>query len=143
MSSCTFFGHRDAYHLDRTRLLETIRQRILQGDDVFYVGHQGSFDLAVYGCLKALREEYPHIRVCVVLAYLPTETDLEIPDSMFPEGLELVHPKYAIDKRNNWMIDVSDTCICYIDHTWGGAYKYVKHAQKRGLTVINMGSAEI
>jgi uncharacterized phage-like protein YoqJ len=113
----------------------------LQGDDVFYVGNQGEFDSAVYRCLKQLREEYPHIRVCVVLAYLPTEKDEEIPDSMYPE-LE-GHPKFALDRRNRWMIDRADVCICYIDHTWGGAYKFVMLAQKRGLTVINIGSAEI
>ena len=141
MSACTFFGHRDAYRLDRDLLLETIRQRILQGDDVFYVGNQGEFDSAVYRCLKQLREEYPHIRVCVVLAYLPTEKDGEIPDSMYPE-IE-GHPRFALDRRNRWMIDRADACICYIDHTWGGAYKYVKHAQKRGLTVINVCNAEI
>lgn len=139
--TCCFFGHRESYHLDRGRLLETIRARILQGDDVFYVGNQGEFDSAVYRCLKQLREEYPHIRVCVVLAYLPTEKDEDIPDSMYPE-IE-GHPKFALDRRNRWMIDRADVCICYIDHTWGGAYKFVMLAQKRGLTVINIGSAEI
>ncbi len=143
MSACTFFGHKDSYHLDRTRLLETIRQRILEGDDVFYVGNQGDFDRAVYLCLKQLEAEYPHIRICVVLAYLPTERDEEIPDSMFPEGLETVHPKYAIDKRNNWMIEMSHTCICFINHTWGGAYKFAKMAKSRSLTVCSIGILSI
>ena len=141
--SCCFFGHRDACRLDCTRLLEVVRAQILQGDKVFYVGNQGEFDRAVYGCLKQLREEYPYIQIRVVLAYLPTEKDIEIPDSMYPEGLETVHPQYAIEKRNRWMVTASNTCICYIDHTWGGAYKFTKLAKKHGLTVINIGSAEI
>ena len=41
--------------------------------DTFYVGHQGDFDRAVYRCLKQLRQRYPEIHICVVLAYLPTE----------------------------------------------------------------------
>ena len=143
MSACCFFGHKDVYRLDRNLLLRTIRQRILQGDDVFFVGHQGAFDREVYLCLGQLREEYLHIRICVVLAYLPTEKDEELLDSMYPEGLETAHPKYAIDKRNRWMVAASHSCICYIDHTWGGAYKFVKFAQKRGLAVINIGGAEI
>lgn len=142
MSACTFFGHRDAYRLDRNLLLQTIRERIVAGDNVFYVGHQGLFDAAVYSCLKELREEYPYIRVCVVLAFLTMEKDGEIPDSMYPEGLETVHPQYAIDKRNRWMVETSDTCICYVNHTWGGAYKFAMYAQKRGLTVINIGSTQ-
>ena len=141
MSACTFFGHRDGYGLDRGQLLEIIRERILQGDDIFYVGHQGSFDMMVYGCLRQLREIYPHIRVCIVLAYLPTQKDEEIPDSMYPE-IEC-HPQFAIDRRNRWMVDVSDSCICFINHTWGGAYKFAKLAKKRGLTVINIGKGEI
>lgn len=143
MSACCFFGHKDAYCLDYALLVQAIREQIQRGDDVFYIGHQGAFDTAVYGCLKRLREEYPDIRICVVLAYLPTEKAPEIPDSMFPEGLEMVHPKYAIDKRNHWMITASDSCICYVDHTWGGAYKFAKIAQKRGLRVTNIGRAKL
>lgn len=29
----------------------------------------------------------------------------------------------------------------YINHTWGGAYKFASMAKKRGLTVINLGKA--
>ena len=143
MEACTFFGHRDCYGLAGEQLCSAIEELIQQGVDTFYVGNQGQFDALVYGCLKRLRDRFPQIRICVVLAYLPTEKAPEIPDSMFPEGLEMVHPKYAIDKRNHWMITASDSCICYVDHTWGGAYKFAKIAQKRGLTVTNIGRAKL
>ena len=143
MSACTFFGHRECYGLDSQVLLQAIEELITQGVDTFYVGNQGQFDSTVYACLKHLRNQHPHIRVCVVLAYLPTEkNECDNPaDTIYPE-IE-GHPKFAIERRNRWMIDHSGYCICYINHTWGGAYKFAKLAKQRGKTVINIGSAEI
>lgn len=143
MAACTFFGHRDCYELDSQVLRKTIEKLIAQGVDTFYVGNQGQFDSSVYSCLKQLRKRHPHIQVCVVLAYLPTEKNEydDMADTMYPdiEG----HPKFAIERRNRWMIDRSDYCICYINHTWGGAYKFARMAKRRSKTVINIGNAEI
>lgn len=81
--------------------------------------------------------------VCVVLEYLPTEkgeySDME--DTMYPE-IE-GHPKFAIERRNCWLTINADYCVCYINHTWGGAYKFVRLMKGLGKTVINIGSAEL
>jgi len=140
MSSCTFFGHRDCYGLEREVLYGAIEGLILQGVNIFYVGNQGGFDGMVYSCLKQLRKAYPHIRVAVVLAYLPAQKreGEDMSDTMYPqiEG----HPKYAIERRNQWMIDVSDYCLCYITHTWGGAYKFAQLAKKQGKHLVNLST---
>ena len=131
MPVCTFFGHKDSYGLDSARLLDTIRKQILLGTETFYVGNQGQFDAVVYGCLKQLQKEYSHIQIGVVLAYLPNENQEIIADSMYPE-IE-GHPKFAIERRNRWMINKAKCCICYINHTWGGAYKFAKLAKSVAL----------
>ena len=143
MSACTFFGHREYYSLDEQVLIDAIEDLIRKGVDTFYVGNQGQFDSAVYACLKQLRNKHTHIRICVVLAYLSAEKSEydDMVDTMYPE-IE-GHPKFAIERRNRWMIDHSDYLLCYINHTWGGAYKFAKLAQRHGKTVINIGSAEI
>lgn len=143
MLACTFFGHRECYGLDAKVLRDTIEGLINQGVDTFYVGNQGGFDGMVYSCLKLLRKEYPHIRISVVLAYLPKEIreGEDMSDTMYPE-IE-GHPKFAIERRNRWMIEESDHCVCYINHTWGGAWKFARMAKRRGLQVINLGSATI
>ena len=143
MASCTFFGHAECYGLDDRALRQAIEELISQGVDTFCVGNQGQFDSTVYSCLKQLRKEYPHIRVCVVLAYLPTATSKydDMADTMYPE-IE-GHPKFAIERRNRWMIDHSEYCICYINHTWGGAYKFAPKAIRCGKIVINLGKATI
>ena len=77
---------------------------------MFYVGHQGQFDACVHSELKKLKQEYPQINYAVVLAYMPgrkTEYD-DYSDTMLPEGIESVHPHYAISWRNNWMLRQSD-----------------------------------
>ena len=143
MSACTFFGHRECYGLDSKVLRETVEKLIAQGVDTFYVGNQGQFDSMVYRCLNQLREVHPHIRVCIVLAYLPTEKadGGDLIDTMYPE-IE-GHPKLAIERRNRWMLQSSDYCICYIDHTWGGAYKFARLAKRCCKEVINIGSVEL
>ena len=143
MAACTFFGHRECYGLDRQALLQEIEELVTKGVDTFYVGNHGQFDSAVYSCLKQLRKEHPHIHVCVVLAYLPTEISEydDMTDTMYPE-IEC-HPKFAIERRNRWMIDRNDFLLCYINHTWGGAYKFARLAKQRGKTVINIGNTEI
>ncbi len=145
MSACTFFGHRECYGLDIAVLQATIENLINKGVDTFYVGHQGRFDSMVRTCLQNLKKTYQHITFAVVLAYMPTqraEYDLYADCSIYPEGLELCHPKFAIERRNRWMLAASDYCICYITHTWGGAYRFARQAKRRGLTVINLGEPD-
>ena len=141
--ACTFFGHRECSGLDMLVLSDAIEDLIRKGVDTFYVGNQGQFDRAVYSCLNQLRKYYPHIRVCVVLAYLPTDKHEydDMADTMYPE-IE-GHPKFAIERRNRWMIDRSNFLLCHINHTWGGAYKFAKMAKRRGKIVINIGNASI
>ncbi len=141
--TCTFFGHRDCYGLDKEVLKREIEGLIANGVDIFYVGHQGGFDSAVYSCLKQLRQHYPHIRVWIVLAYLPTEKQRyeDLSDTMYPE-IE-GHPRFAIERRNRWMIDHSDYCICYIRQSWGGAWKFARMAKQRGLHIRNLGTLDL
>lgn len=141
MPSCTFFGHRDCPEGIKAKLRDVLVDLINnQGVDMFYVGHQGRFDGLVHGVLKKLQQEYPSIGYAVVLAYVPSqkrEYD-DYSDTMLPEGIETVHPRYAISWRNNWMLKQSDYVVTYITHTWGGAAQYADKAKKQGKIIINL-----
>ena len=141
MPTCTFFGHRDCPETIKPKLKEVLVDLITNHRvDMFYVGHQGQFDAYVRSELKKLKQEYPQINYTVVLAYMPgkkTEYD-DYSDTMLPEGIESVHPRYAISWRNNWMLIQSDYVVTYITHTWGGAAQYAAKARKTGKTVINV-----
>ena len=141
MAVCTFFGHRDCPETIKPRLREVLIDLITNhGVDMFYVGHQGQFDVYVHSELKKLKQEYSQINYAVVLAYMPgkkTEYD-DYSDTMLPEGIESIHPRYAISWRNNWMLKQSDYVVTYITRTWGGATQFAKKAENVGKRVINV-----
>ena len=140
MAVCTFFGHRECYGLEEATLRQTVVDLIGQGVDTFYVGNQGQFDATVRLVLRQLQKEYPHIRYSVVLAYLPVEKREyeDMSDTVYPEGQEAGPPKFAIHRRNQWMLSRADFVICYIRRTWGGAYKYACLAKKQKKCIIDL-----
>lgn len=104
------------------------------GVDTFHVGNQGRFDAVVRGVLRELAQTYPHIRYAVVLASMPNGAQEN--DTMLPEGIEAVLPRFAVDWRNNWMLKRADFVVTYVTHGWGGAAKFAQKAEKSGKTVI-------
>ena len=139
--TCCFFGHREVTHNIRPKLTEIIEKLIVdEGVTYFYVGHQGQFDSIVYSVLKELKARYPQIRYTVVLAYMPNEHIREIygEDTLFPDGLESVPKRFAISKRNDWMLKHSDIAVCYVWKITGGAAKFREKAEKKGLLIIDL-----
>lgn len=137
---CTFFGHRECPDLQpyiRAVLEELI---IHHKVDTFLVGDSGQFDRQVRNVLKRLSQELPHIRYAVVLAYMPGKRrqEEESSDTMLPEGIELTHPKFAIDRRNRWMLEEADYVVTHICRSWGGAWKYAEMARKKQKNVYNI-----
>ena len=136
-----FFGHRDVTHDIRSKLQFIIEQLITEKQIYnFYVGHQGQFDSMVRSVLKELKVKYPHIRYTVVLAYMPDEHIKEVygEDTLYPDGLETVPRRFAISKRNDWMIQHSGYAVCYVHKITGGAVKFREKARKKGLLVIGI-----
>ena len=142
MSACTFFGHRDCPESILPKLRNTLVELITHhGVDLFYVGNHGQFDRFVRAQLRLLEKEYPHIRYAVVLAYLPREgscLEEDASDTMLPEGIESVHPKYAIVWRNNWMLRNADYVVAYVTHTWGHSAGFVQKARAQKRIVIDL-----
>ena len=143
MPACTFFGHRDCPRSIRPRLQETLVDLIeTQAVDMFYVGRQGAFDAIVRSVLKELILEYPHIRYAVVLERIPGKRNESDPrdysDTMLPEGIENVPPRFAIPWRNKWMIKQSDYVVTYITRAWGGASQFAQMSSTQNKIVINL-----
>ena len=145
MASCTFFGHRESPDSIKPQLREVLIDLVTNHDaEMFYVGNQGRFDAIVRSVLRELKIEYPQINYAVVLAYMPgkqTEYD-DFSDTMLPEGIEYVHPRYAISWRNNWMLRQSDYVVTYITHAWGGAAQYAAKAARQRKSVVNLADFE-
>ena len=141
MAVCTFFGHRECPDTIKPKLREVLVDLIENhGVDMFYVGNQGHFDTIVRSMLRDLQKEYPKVNYAVVLAYMPGERNDydDYSDTMLPEGIESVHPRYAISWRNEWLLKESDYVVTYITHSWGGAAQYATKAKKQGKPVIDL-----
>lgn len=142
MAVCTFFGHRDCPASIKPILRAVVVELIEQhGVDRFFVGRQGAFDAMAHSVLQELAEVHPHISYAVVLERLPGPRDKAIwdfSDTIFPEGLETVPPRFAISKRNDWMLKQADFVVTYIAHGWGGAAQYAKKAQRQSKRVLNL-----
>ena len=111
----------------------------------FYVGTNGNFDKMVYRILKVLENEY-QIEVNVVLAYLNFKTEnvyFDIADTIFPDILEKTPFRFAINRRNEYMIKNSHYIICCVDNTLTNSYKYIEIALRNKLKIINIGSLDI
>ena len=141
MPICTFFGHRDCPETIKPKLRSTIIDLIENHNvDMFYVGNQGQFDAIVRSTLKKLKQEHPGVYYAVVLAYMPGKPSEyeDYSDTIFPEGLETVHPRYAISHRNTWMLTHSDYVVTYITHSWGGAAHFAQKANSQHKIVLNL-----
>ena len=136
----TFFGHRNAPIEIKEKLREAIVDLIKNHNaTTFYVGNNGSFDLMVHSVLKELATLYP-IKYSIVLAYLPTNKtdDNPLKNTIYPEGLEAVPKRFAISKRNEWMLKISDTVITYVSHPSSGAWEWEKKAEKEHKKIIKL-----
>lgn len=139
MATCTFFGHRDTPKAAEPILQSTLTD-LIENENVslFYVGNQGNFDKMVISNLRLLKQKYPHIRYCIVLAYIPDKNKQEdYENTIYPEGIEYVPYKYAINERNCWMISKSDFAITYVNSA-GNSSKFSEIAERKGLIVINL-----
>ena len=85
--------------------------------------------------LQSLSMRFSHIKYYVVLA--KPEHDLLPERTIYPEGIELVPPKFRIDYRNKWMLDKADTVITYVIRP-GGASKYRDMAIKKGKRILDL-----
>ena len=148
----TFCGHAQyiATKEDKQRLLTKLEEVIGDAPAEFYVGGYGAFDAFAYTCAKSYQKNHPETKLVYVTPYMTIEyqkNHLERQkdhyDSIYYPELENVPLKFAILERNKHMVEKADYVIAYVDHTWGGAYKFARMAKNRGLQVINLGSVVI
>ena len=140
MDACTFFGHRDTPEgiepLLRAAILSLIENQTVC---LFYVGNHGSFDTMVRRQLSEMEKTHG-IRYFIVLAYLPKKDDqlANDPHTLFPENMETVLPRFAISKRNRWMLERCQYVVTYVRSDVGGAAQCKLLAEKKGKTVIEL-----
>lgn len=144
MSNCFFIGHRNTPETVYVPLLESIKRHITEwGVSEFYVGHYGAFDRMAARALCETKNQYPHIKNYLLLAYHPSIKRVELPkgfeSTLFLDGQEKSLPRYAITNLNKHIIQKVDYLIAYSRTVTDGSHNllhYAKAKEKKGLLVI-------
>jgi len=136
----SFCGHGEVGYSDeiREKLYSIIEDLIKQGADEFLLGGYGSFDLMAAHTVKALKEKYPHIESVLVVPYINRGFDKDLYDCSEYPPIENVPKRFAILKRNEWMVKNADVIVAYISHDWGGAAKTLSYARRKKKRIINI-----
>lgn len=145
---CVFFGHRVIFDEEKVKaqLKRVVRELIEQGFSTFWLGGYGEFDALADKVTRELKQEFPYIQRVCVLAYLPTNKEeyqykSQFYDEMFyPEGVELGPKKFAITRRNKFMVENADVVVASVSAKIGGAATALKHAQKLNKKIITLDS---
>ncbi len=136
----TFCGHRDIqlYENTKQKLYSCCEELIKQGATEFLLGGYGIFDSTAAKVVMELQSIYPHIKSILVVPYINRSFDRFLYDESIYPPLEKTPLRFAISKRNEWMVNKCDVLVCYISHTYGGAYTTYLYAQKKKKTIINL-----
>ena len=145
----TFSGHSVISSSDKVKEMVKvqIRNNISNVEDVTcYLGGYGDFDHICALACKELKEEYTGIELVYVTPYISLSEQEKIKamqsyglcdTSVYPP-IENVPPRFAISKRNEWMINNADLIISYVNHNHGGAYKSLQVAKRKKKKIINI-----
>ena len=134
----TFCGHSKLYQTENiSQWLDIILPALIEGGaTTFYLGGYGDFDSLAAAAVRRQKTKYPNIEAVLVLAYLNREMDASRYDGTTYPPLETVPPRYAIVRRNEWMVRESDVAISGVTHGWGGAAKTLDYAKRRGKGIV-------
>ena len=145
----TFCGHSNCLFSDeeKEKLKQLLIKEIRKNPTCkFYLGGYGDFDSLCLRTLRGLKKEFQDIELIFITPYIDKNySKLEFAkyhydDVIFPP-LESIPRKFAILKRNEWMVDSADLVIAYVKYSWGGAAKTLEYAKRKKVPIINIAQS--
>lgn len=133
----TFSGHSVISSSNKVKEIvkEQIRNNITDvGLVTCYLGGYGDFDKICARACRELKEEYGDIELVYVTPYISLSQQVKIKEmqscglcdtSIYPP-IENAPPRFAISKRNEWMMTNADLIIAYVNHSYGG---HISHSR--------------
>ena len=142
----TFCGHSNCLFSDeeKGKLKQNLIKEITKNPTCkFYLGGYGDFDSLCLRTLRELRKEFQDIELIFITPYIDKNySKLEFAkyhydDVIFPP-IENVPRKFAVLKRNEWMVEEADLVIAYVKYSWGGATKTLEYAKRKKKRIVNI-----
>lgn len=146
---CAFFGNRDVYlSAQNKKRLEDLIEKLIVEEVVthFWVCREGLFDRTAKCTVLQFKRKYPYITIEEIGARRidPEDDNFFDPstkkfyDYYIPEEVSLSLSRFAICRRNDYILKHADIFICHVFSTCGKSYEYMKKAEKKGKRVINL-----
>lgn len=135
----TFCGHSQISQCQTVErwLYGVTQELIVRGATTFYLGGYGAFDNLAASVLRRQKMQYPQIELVLVMAYLNDGRDASGYDRTIYPPLETVPRRFAISRRNRWMVQSSDIVVAYVLHDWGGAAATLRCAIKKKKPILS------
>jgi len=145
----TFLGHSSLQRcVELSKKIElTIYENTSDNDNiVFYCGGYGDFDNLCVQVCQSIKRKFKKCEIIYITPYITESQQRKMRylietchyDSIIYPPLENVPFKFAISKRNEWMVNEADLIIAYVNHSYGGAYKSLNYARRKKKHIINL-----
>lgn len=134
----TFCGHDNVSDIDKVKdwLCNVLDQFVYEENVICYLGGYGGFDRLAASVVRQKQKSNPAVQAVLVIPYLYRKYDVSSYDRTLFPPLESVPPRYAISKRNEWMVAQADVVIAYVTHGWGSAAKTRECARAKRKKII-------
>ena len=154
VQTCCFTGHRVIPSGEKEtirNLLETAIEKAIQdGYRFFGAGGALGFDTLAAQTVLTLKQQYPHIRLILVLPCINQANGWKQADIDEYERIKSLADKVVytsteytygcMHKRNRHLVDNSSLCICYLTKLSGGTAYTVRYAESKGVYVRNIAN---
>lgn len=138
----TFVGHGSICSVEGMfeKVENAIRKNIISSENTtFYCGGMGDFDELCARVCFSIKQKTKNCEVLLITPYLNRNNPNGIKyDNIVYPPIETVPLRFAVNKRNRWMIDNADLIIAYVDHNYGGAHSTLEYAKRKKKRVINL-----
>jgi len=149
---CCFSGHRDIPSGEREKLELLLDRHIDEmagcGRKDFLCGGALGFDTMAARAVLRAKERDSEIRLALAIPYEGMEQRWSEPDRLAfrdilarADSVHYIAKEYDRDcmlRRDRYMVENSEVCICYMTRNTGGTAYTVAHALKKGIEVVNL-----
>ena len=144
----SFIGHAHIFGEERIKgvVKEQIYRVVKREPITCYLRGWGEFDEICATSCREIKKEFGSTELVYITPYMDLWEqkkikefeELSLYDASIYPPIENVPRRFAILRRNEWMMENADLIIAYVAHSFGGAYKALRFLRTRKKKIINV-----